>query len=258
MHHQKKRDSMPNPNFFTAGSPYLDHPLLTPERTAQEIDFVLSETGIPPGGRILDVGCGPGRHSIELAQRGYNVLGIDSAAAMITAARSRASEAEVSPKFQQAAGEDFASNQPFDAAICLFTTLGQLGNDNEDRKLVARVASNLKTDGFLVVEVPQRDWVAENLNPADRFGEVDRYTDIVRQLNAEENTVTEVFTLVSPEETRQYVLRYRLYSPVELNALLDGAGFKVVSIYGGYDKVPLSPESPVIVTVAQRKGRADR
>ena len=83
---------MSTPNFFSPGSPYLDHPLLTPERTAAEIDFVLAQTALPPGARLLDVGCGPGRHSLELARRGYQVMGIDPSGAMIAAAKRTAKE----------------------------------------------------------------------------------------------------------------------------------------------------------------------
>jgi hypothetical protein len=177
---------------------------------------------------------------------------------MITAARSRASEAGVSPIFQQVAGEDFIAAESFDAAICLFTTLGQIETENQDRQLVTQVARNLKAGGYFVVEVPQRDWVVNNLQPNDRFGAGDHYTDVSRQLNTVENIVTEVFTLVSPDETRTYILRYRLYTQGELNALLEQAGFEVPTIFGGYDDVPLTSISPVIVAVAQRKTRLER
>ena len=61
-------------NFFEHGSPYLQHPLLTPERTAEEVDFILSILPVEPGDKFLDIGCGFGRHSLELALRGFSVL----------------------------------------------------------------------------------------------------------------------------------------------------------------------------------------
>ena len=246
---------MSHPNFFNAGSPYLNHPQLTPERTAYEIDFVLSETSIPPGGHILDVGCGAGRHSIELAQRGYTVVGIDPSATMIDAAKERASEAGVSPDFQKVAGEDFITDKTFDAAICLFTTLGQIEDQKNNHHIIPRVATALRPGGVFFVEVPQRDWVASNLKPADRFGEGDRYTDVARQFDADENTVTEIFTLVSPGETQRYVLRYQLFSLDELSALLEKDSFNILATYGGYNRNPMTIASPVMVVVAQRKGR---
>ncbi|VAW34300.1 hypothetical protein MNBD_CHLOROFLEXI01-407, partial [hydrothermal vent metagenome] len=88
-----------NNNFFTEGSPFLNHPLLTAVRTAQEVDFIEDQFKLPTGAHILDVGCGFGRHSIELARRGFAVTGIDPAAAMIAAAQKRAAETAVSIDF---------------------------------------------------------------------------------------------------------------------------------------------------------------
>ena len=93
---------MKKPNFFGRGSPYLDHPLLTTQRTKAEIDFLLSKISIPDAGFILDIGCGFGRHSIELAQRGYNLVGIDPSQAMIDAARQASSGLAFMPQFIQA------------------------------------------------------------------------------------------------------------------------------------------------------------
>ena len=65
--------------FFSDGSPYLSHPLLTAERTAAEVDEIERLVG-SVSGRVLDVGCGFGRHSIELASRNADVTGIDPSA----------------------------------------------------------------------------------------------------------------------------------------------------------------------------------
>ena len=242
-------------NFFSTGSPYLNHPLLTPERTVSEIDFVLASANCPPGGRILDVGCGPGRHSIELAQRGFTVVGIDPSASMIAAAKERASEAGVSPEFQQVAGEDFIADEKFDTAICLFTTLGQIEDRKDNHLLVPRVAAALQPGGIFLVEVPQRAWVASNLKASDRFWDGDRYTDVTRQIDMDENVVTEIFTVVTPGDTQRYVLRYRLFNLDELSALMEKDGFSIVATYGDYNGSRLTIASPVMVFVAQRKGQ---
>lgn len=240
------------PNFFDEGSPYLNHPLLTPERTAQEVDFILSQLGLPPGARVLDVGCGPGRHSIELAGRGHHVLGIDPSPAMIEAARSRAAKAGVAPKFRQIAGEDFESEPHFDAAICLFTTLGQISARGENSGLVRRVYDALRPGGTFVVETPQRDVAIAQLKAAERFGAGDRYTDVTRRYDAADHTVTEVFEVVSPEVTRRYLLRYRLYSRTEMADLLQRAGFTLVATFGDYEGNPLEPDGAAMLWIARR------
>jgi D-alanine-D-alanine ligase len=243
---------MTRSNFFGDGSPFLKHPLITPERTVGEIDFVLAQLDLPPGARVLDVGCGAGRHSIELARRGYQVVGIDPALAMIEAARAAAAEAGVAPDFRQVSGETFLADEEFDAAICLFTTLGQISEEGDNSQLVERAYAALRPGGFFVVEVPGRDATVKTLKPTDRFEGPERYTDVTRRYHAEDSSVTEVFDVVSPQETRRYVLRYRLYSRKELVDLLQEAGLSILAAYGDYEGTPLSPESPTILVVARK------
>ena len=143
-------------DFFTDGSPFLRHPLLTTERTRQEIDFLVGALALAPAARVLDLGCGFGRHSIELAHRGYRPLGIDPAPAMIKAASMKAQEAGVEVAFKQIAAEEFTPAEPFGAAICLFTTLGQVApaSQHDNRGLLLRRKS-LKADGRFASKSPK-------------------------------------------------------------------------------------------------------
>ncbi len=249
---------MSEPNFFSTGSPFLDHPLLTPERTAIEVDFVLAQTKLSVDERILDIGCGPGRHTIELARRGYQVVGIDPSAAMIEAAKERTAQVGVQPKLWQASGEEFSAVRKFEAAICLFTTLGQINTEDKkpqftpDHPLLNQVAKVLVPGGTFILEVPQKGWVINNLKTMDRFGDDFRYTDIQRVYDPGHSIVTETFTLVSPEKTRQYLLRYRLYDLQQVHAMLQYAGFEMIQTYGDFHQAPLIATSPNMIAVTRR------
>lgn len=77
---------MPEPNewieFFNNHAPkYKDEVFV--KNTEAEIEFVIEELKLPPGHRILDMGCGTGRHSIELAKRGYKITGVDWSSGML-------------------------------------------------------------------------------------------------------------------------------------------------------------------------------
>jgi len=238
----------------------LSHPLLTLERTSAEVDFVLEHARLTPEGLILDVGCGPGRHCIELARRGYAVVGIDSSQAMIEAARRRAIEAGTKTEFITARGEDFADPRKFDAVLCLFTTLGQLDREGNwplvlaDHPLLDRIAGLMQPGGIFILEVPQRDWVIANLKETDRFGSGERYTDVRRSYDPAHKTVTEIFNLVSPDSERRYILRYHLYAQQEIEGLLTNAGFEIVHTYGSFDAAPITTQSPNMLFVARLAG----
>ena len=247
------QNMLDKPNFFDEGSPYLNHPLMTPERTTQEVDFILSCSDLPVGGRILDIGCGPGRHSIELARRGCKVVGIDPSPAMVEAALERAMGIVPAPTFFVQRTEDLTTQQPFDAAICLFTTLGQIEDRIDNSQLVFHVAKLLRPGGVFIVEVPQRGWVISHLVTSERFGAGERYTDVVRRYDARDKSLTETFTLVSPHAEHQYLLRYRLYNHVELRSLLISAGFEILGSYGDYDGAPLGEDSQMMIVMAKKR-----
>lgn len=78
--------------FFDGHAPvYMDNSFT--KNTMKEVDFILDELNLPPGCCILDMGCGTGRHSIELARRGYQVIGVDISSGMLTEAKKAAREA---------------------------------------------------------------------------------------------------------------------------------------------------------------------
>ena len=209
--------------FFDDGSPYLSHPLLTAERTAAEIDEVERLVG-SVSGRVLDVGCGFGRHSIELASRGADVTGIDPSSAMITAARERAAEAKQFADFICIDAADLRDVAQYDLAICLFTTFGQLAKATTDDAphlaLLRRTRQALRPGRKLVIEVPDRDRALDVLVDSERLGS----TAVTRRFDTRTSIMTERFEL---DTGAIYVLQYRLFDTTELVDLVHDAGLDV-------------------------------
>jgi len=111
-------------------SAYMENPFT--KNTLAEVDFLIEELKLPPGSRILDVGCGTGRHSVELARRGYLMTGVDISSGMLDEARKAAKEANVEVEWIHADATEFKSNNTFDAAICLCEgAFGLLGRDGD-------------------------------------------------------------------------------------------------------------------------------
>lgn len=227
---------------------------MTTERTAQEIDFIESTMGLGPGARLLDVGCGFGRHSVELAARGYDAVGIDPSAAMITAACERAAAAGVVVDFRQLYAEQFVAESPFDAAICLFTSLGQITGQGENSGLVNRVYAALKPGGMFVVEVPQQATAVRQLKPTDQYSSDSAYTAVTRRLDRiNPPVITEKFRVISKDTTTTYTLKYRLFNQEELLSLLTQAGFIIQSVFGDYQGTPLAAGHPIMLAVGRKK-----
>ena len=94
--------------FFDAHAPVYEDNAFTKD-TIQEVDFVLEELSLQPGDSILDVGCGTGRHSIELAKRGYTVTGLDLSSEMLVRAADAAQAAGVNVDWIHSDATSFCS-----------------------------------------------------------------------------------------------------------------------------------------------------
>jgi SAM-dependent methyltransferase len=199
------------------------------------------------------MGCGCGRHSLELARRGYNLVGVDPSQAMIEAARQASTGLVNPPQFVQTRAEDYQTDQRFDGVICLFTTLGQIEVEQDNRQLVGHAANLLKPGGSFIVEVPHRAWVIQNLKTKEVFQTPESSTNIERSYDNKQGVVTETFTIVTPAERREYLLRYRIFNVFELKQLVNNSGFEVIDIYSGYHDVPFDEASPVIVMFAANR-----
>ena len=104
--------------FFDGHAPvYMDNSFT--RNTVQEVDFILAELELPLKSCILDIGCGTGRHAVELAKRGYQITGVDISAGMLVEARKAARQAKVDVTWVQADAVKLTSAEKFDAAICL-------------------------------------------------------------------------------------------------------------------------------------------
>jgi len=213
-------------DYFGEGSPYLSHPLLTAERTSAEIDEVERMVG-SISGRVLDVGCGFGRHSIELASRGADVIGIDRSPAMISAARDRSIIASQFVDFICVDACDLHQVGRYDLAVCLFGAFGQsttaTTDDTPDLNMLGQVKQALQPGATLVIELPDRERTVNGLVEREQLDEA----SLTRHFNTRTSIMTERAELATGAV---YVQRYRLFDTTELVDLVHDAGLDVKQV----------------------------
>ena len=122
---------------------------------------------------MLDLACGPGRHSIELARRGYRVTGVDRTSSYVEHARRRATEAGLDIEFVAEDMRSFSRPEAFDMAINLFSSFGYFDDEADHRRVMENVHASLKPGGRLVLEIVGREAIALRFGPAA----VHRYPD---------------------------------------------------------------------------------
>ena len=214
--------------FFDGHAPvYMDNSFT--KNTVEEVDFVLEELRLPPGSRILDVGCGTGRHAVELARRGYRVTGVDISSGMLAEAEKAAREANVEVELIHADATQFTSDKLFDAAICLcegaFSLLGSEDDPLEhDLAILRNIHTALKPGARFILTAPNACRMIRQVTQEDV--ESGRFDPV---------TMVEVSTVEwdTPAGKKSRQVRERSYVPTELVMLLRQAGFEVEQIWGG-------------------------
>jgi SAM-dependent methyltransferase len=232
--------------------PYTElHPFPDAAQTGREVE-TLAELLPPVPARILDVACGPGRHAVGLARRGYQVVGIDSSTRFLAAARASANElAEI--EFLECDMRSLRFEAEFDAALSLFTAWGYF-DDTQNQQVLDRVARALRPGGRLIMELASRDRLMRVYAPRDfielQDGSVvaiERTFDPVSGVN----TVTNRWRTPTGE-LRQRQHRVRVYTPTELNHMLRRAGLGPVAWYGDWSLTPLTLDSRRMLVIAEQ------
>jgi SAM-dependent methyltransferase len=221
------------------GSAYLRYSFT--KGTVQEVDHIVSALGLTAGSRVLDVGCGPGRHAHELARRGVVVHGVDISAPFIALA---SADAPPGATFERLDARELAFDAEFDAAICLCQgAFGLMTAGGEDELVVAGMARALRPGGRLALS-------AFNAYFAVRYHEAATF-DAATGVSHERTEVR------SPTgEVAEVDLWTGCYTPRELRLLFGAHGLVVDSIAGvepgAYGDAPPTTESAEFLVLATK------
>jgi cyclopropane fatty-acyl-phospholipid synthase-like methyltransferase len=212
--------------------------------TEQEVAFVVNALGLAPGCRVLDVGCGPGRHALALAARGIEVLGVDLSPDFVELATAAAAAEGVPAAFSMLDVRELAYAGEFDAAICLcqggFGLLG--GRDEVD--VFGRIVRAVRPGGGLAVSAFHAPFAIRHLEDGETF---DPATAVLH----------EIATVRNEEGVeRPFDLWTTCFTARELELLARGAEVAVDGIYGvapgRYRAAPPDLDAPELLLVGRR------
>jgi SAM-dependent methyltransferase len=221
-------------------------------QTRKEVDFIWEVLRLRPGSRLLDLFCGTGRHSLELASRGCSSTGIELNPDYVAMAKQAARGMARAPTFVQGDVRAVDFGDDYDAAIIMFHSFGYF-SDSEDRAILRKIFDALKPGGRFLIEILNREWVLRN------FVEIeDRVLEGIRVVERREFdplTSRSNFTIQRFEPGGVITRRgsWRLYSADELRSVLEGFGFRFAGGYADLDKAPLTGQTRLMRLVSSKE-----
>ncbi len=229
---------------------FLDE-TLREENTSRQVDFLAATLGLASGARVADLGCGHGRHALELARRGVRVLGIDLVEGFVARARASAAMEGLDVDFVHGDLRGLRPASPLvDHALCLFDAFGYF-DDEGQREVLASAAALVEPGGALVLDVRNRDFVLR-VPPVTALQKGDDFMIDRHQFDMVSGRLVDRRSMVRDGRVRHMEFSVRLYTVTEIRWLLEGAGFVVESIYGGFEAAPPSLARSRVVVVARR------
>lgn len=226
----------------------------------REVNFIEESLGMEKHAVVLDLACGSGDHTTELALRGYSVVGLDYSNGQLALAeqrskqRTRAAMSSTLPSFVHGDMRELGYVENFDGVYCWSTSFGYF-DDEKNLGVLQSVHRSLKQGGMFLLDVANRDYVAKN-TPGLNWFEGDRCVCM-------DDTYLDFFTsrlrvkrtaMFEGGLSRELDYSIRLYTLHEIGKLLHEAGFKVLEVTGhpAHPGVFFGSESPRIIVLAER------
>ena len=238
--------------FFDAHAPVYNENIFT-KNTLAEVDFLVDELGLAPGAAILDVGCGTGRHAVELAKRGCAVTGVDLSSEMLAQAAAAAKAAGVAVELVRADATNFSLPTKYDAAIGLCEgSLGLLGQGDDPVDQPLAVLSNISR-----CLKPGSKALLTVLSASRLFR---MYTDAdVAEGRFDPLSLVESSTFPPREGMEPVPTRERGFVGTELRLLCRLAGLEIENMWGGtagnWGRRPLELDEYEIMFVARKTSK---
>ncbi len=241
-------------DYFDADFVELYRPFLPPERTAEEAEGVLATLGLGPGERLLDLACGWGRHSLELAAAGMWVTGLDRSAHLLGLARQAALEAGRRVDWVRGDVRHLPFRASFDAVVSLFSSLGYFGSDEAELEVLRGVRWALRPGGRFLLETMHRDHIAREFVERDWWqGAGGAHVWVEREFDAVAGISREWLRWRRGRRKGEKHHAIRVRSATEWARLLETGGFVPIQWFGDWNLSPFELGSERLIVVARRE-----
>ena len=232
------------------------YPSLFPEgkfdAAEDEVGGILNLSGIEEGD-VLDLACGPGRHAVTLAKKGFRVTGVDLSPFLLEKARGLAQPESVGVEWVREDMRRFVRPEAFDMVINMFTAFGYFEDKGDDLTVLRNIHRSLREAGVLVMELMGKECLARGFL-ATISNDLDDGRLLVRrhEIDGDWTRVKNQWILVEDGAATTFRFETTVYSGQELRDRLLAAGFGDVRLFGGLDGSEYGLDARRLVAVARK------
>jgi SAM-dependent methyltransferase len=220
------------------GEEYLQlYPHRDDAEAERAVSLIVGATGLTAGWRVLDVGCGAGRHARAFRAIGARCVGLDLSRTLLRVARGVTDAPLIRADMRHLpirAGS-------MDLTVSLFTSFGYFEHDEEHAAALREMVATLRSGGWLVIDYLNAAEVRRRLVAREQVPVRGGSAEVARAMSADGRYVCK--TIRTPSG-RRYTERVRLFEQSQMTAMLADAGLDVRHRFGDYDAAPLQPDSP--------------
>lgn len=216
-------------------------------------DYVCKIAGLKKGSKVLDAACGIGRISVELAERGLEVTGVDITSSVLEAAKDMAESQKLKIDFIQQDLRDFCRKDYFDCAINLYTSFGYCDSKEDDYKILKNIALSLKKDGIFIMECVSRETAIMYFTKGEQFERAGFTVNTEFSVKGAWEGLCSKWILTDKDNHKiEHEYTQRLYSAPQLRDKLLECGFTSAQVYGDFDYSPYNENARTMILVARK------
>ena len=205
------------------------------------------------GGKVLDLCCGPGRHSVELAKRGCKVTAVDRTPFLLEKAREKARAEGVDVEWIQEDMRRFKRPKQYDLAISMLTSLGYFDDPQEDVLVLRNLYESLKPGGLCVMDMMGREILARDFHPTVSDKNADG--SILVQRREVQDGWGRLYNeriLIKGDKAFTFSFHQRIFSGQELKEHMQSVGFQQVKLYGNLEGDQYDTQATRLVAIGRK------
>jgi len=232
--------------------------VMSEEQTRADADFIQKQLQPSAGAKLLDVPCGNGRLSIELARRGFLMTGVDIASEFIAEARMKSSVGGVAVSLHERDMRNLPWTNEFDGAFCFGNSFGYL-DDDENAEFLNAVSRSLKSGARFIVDAPAiAECILTNFQLNHSIEIADITVSIAHRYDHEQGRMFNDFTFTRNGVEDKRPSSQRIYTYLELTKLLREAGLEIVAAYASLAEDPFKVGAHRLLQVAEKRKERGR